>query len=195
MYVLKDKEIVFVFTGPTGAGRKTIAEMAGATIHMKQVLSYTTREPRPNEAEGRDYHFIDPDAFAAAERNGEFVEVVDIDGVRYGVKHADIEAALRQYGCIYLVLNRYGAEILKNAYGDKVKRFFIYASPDTIVERLKNRGDSEDRIRRYLSHYEEELAYKSECEHAYENIDSSHTIYDVAKTLESYLQRGLLDLD
>jgi guanylate kinase len=195
MYELKDKEMIFVFTGPTGAGRKTIAEMAGATIPMKQVISCTTREPRANEADGRDYHFIGADEFQSAMRNDEFVEAVEIDGVHYGIKRAEVEAGLRQYGCIYLVLNRFGADILKKLYGDKVKQFFIYASPDTIVSRLVERGDSRDRIDRYVSHYDEEMEYRGECEHAYENLDSSHTIYDVAKELENYLQRGLLELD
>lgn len=195
MYELKDKEMIFVFTGPTGAGRKTIAEMAGTTIHMKQVLSCTTREPRPGEADGRDYHFIGEDEFRSSLRNDEFVEALEIDGVQYGIRSADVEDGLRQYGCIYLVLNRYGADILKKLYGDKVKRFFIYASPDTIVNRLKERGDSQERIDRYLSHYEEEMAYRGECEHAYENLDSSHTIFDVSKAMEHYLQRGLLELD
>ena len=195
MYELKDKELIFIFTGPTGAGRKTIAEMAGSTINMKQVLSYTTRQPRTNEAEGRDYHFISRDAFEEAQRRDEFVEVVEIDGALYGIKNADIESQLQEYGCIYLVLNRYGAEILKDLYGDKVKRFFIYADRDTIVERLTKRGDSEEQIRRYLSHYDEELAYKGNCEHAYDNHDSSHTMYDIAKTMEGYLQRNLLELD
>jgi len=195
MYKLKDKEIIFVFTGPTGAGRKTIAEMAGTTIQMKQVISCTTRQPRANEADGRDYHFITTEEFEAARRNDEFIETVEIDGIHYGLRGADVEAGLQQFGCIYLVLNRYGAEILNNVYGDKVKRFFIYASRDTILNRLKERGDSQERIDGYLSHYEEEMAYRNECEHAYENIDSSHTIYDLAKAMEHYLQRGLVDLD
>jgi len=195
MYKLKDKEIIFVFTGPTGAGRKTIAEMAGTTIQMKQVISCTTRQPRANEADGRDYHFITREQFEAAQRNDEFIETVEIDGVHYGLRSADVEAGLQQFGCIYLVLNRYGAEILKEVYGDKVKRFFIYASRETILNRLKDRGDSQERIDGYLSHYDEEMAYRNECEHAYENIDSSHTIYDLAKAMEHYLQRGLVDLD
>jgi guanylate kinase len=195
MYELKDKEIIFVFTGPTGAGRKTIAEMAGTTIQMKRVVSYTTRPPRPNETEGVDYRFISRDEFDRAERNGEFVETVEIDGALYGIKSSDIEHELQSFGCIYLILNRYGADILKKRYGDKVVRFFIYASPDEIVSRLRKRGDSEERIAQYLSHYDEEMEYRSECEHTYENVDSSHTIYDVTKEMERYLQRGLLDLD
>jgi guanylate kinase len=189
------KELIFVFTGPNGAGRKTIAEMAGATINMKQVLSYTTREPRAHEENGRDYYFISRDEFQNAQTHDEFVEAVEIDGNLYGIKSADIEHQLRLSDCVYLVLNRRGAETLKNQFGDKLKRFFIYADRETIIGRLQQRGDSEDMIRTYLSHFDEEMDYQNTCEHSYENFDSSHTIYDVTKEIEQYLQRGLLDLD
>jgi len=195
MYETNDKEWIFVFTGPDGAGRKTIAEMAGTTINMKQVLSYTTRKPRPNETDGIDYRFVSLDEFARSQKNDEFIEAVQIDGNWYGVKSADVRQELQRYGCVYLVLNRQGSDILKRIYGDKVIRFFIYADIDTVVGRLKQRGESEEAIRRYMSRYEQEMAYKNECEHAYENIDSSHTMFDLTKTMESYLQRGLLDLD
>ncbi|WP_409343220.1 guanylate kinase [Paenibacillus sp. MBLB4367] len=195
MYELKDKEIIIVFTGPNGAGRKTIAEMAGSTLNMKQVLSYTTRERRPTEADGVDYFFITPAQFLKDQADNQFVEVIEIDGHLYGIKSADIEKQFQKKGCIYLILNSTGTDIVKKVYGDKVKRFFIYASPETIISRQRQRGDTEEMIERYMSHYEEEMAYKSECEHTYENLDSSHTIYDVTKALEGYLQRGLLDLD
>lgn len=192
---LKDKEMIFVFTGPNGAGRRTIADMAGSTLNMKQVLSYTTREKRPNEIEGEDYFFVSRDTFIEAQRNGEFIEVLDIDGYLYGIKSDDVEQLLSRNGCVYLILNRYGAEIIKQSYGENVKRFFIYADKETLIARQKQRGDTDEMIARYMSHYDEEMAYRAECEHAYENLDSSHTIFDVTKVLEQYLQRGLLDLD
>jgi len=124
MYETNDKEWIFVFTGPDGAGRKTIAEMAGTTINMKQVLSYTTRKPRPNETDGIDYRFVSLDEFARSQKNDEFIEAVQIDGNWYGVKSADVRQELQRYGCVYLVLNRQGSDILKRIYGDKVIRFF-----------------------------------------------------------------------
>ena len=70
MYTLKEKEMIFVFTGPHGAGRKTVAEMSGSTLGLKQVISYTTRPQRPTEFDGQDYHFITSKQFAdAQERN------------------------------------------------------------------------------------------------------------------------------
>jgi len=196
MYELRDKDYIFVFTGPNGAGRKTVAQMSGETLGMKQVISYTTRPPRSSEFNGQDYHFVSRDAFLEAERNNEFVEVIEIDGNRYGVKEQDVAQMLQKYGAIYLVLNRFGADALKKTYGNKAVRIFIYADLNTIVKREEERGDTPELIQRYSSHYGEEMAYKDQCEHIFENLDLAHTVFDLTKTLDdNYLHRNLIDKD
>ncbi|GAA4866337.1 guanylate kinase [Paenibacillus vulneris] len=196
MYELRDKDFIFIFTGPNGAGRKTVAQMSGETLGMKKVISYTTRPPRSAEFDGQDYHFVTRDAFLEAERNNEFVEVIEMDGNHYGVKEKDVAEMLQQYGAIYLVLNRFGAESLKKLYGNKAVRIFIHADLKTIVKREEDRGDSPELIQRYTSHYEEEMAYKDQCEHVFENIDLAHTVFDLTKTLDdNYLHRNLIDKD
>jgi guanylate kinase len=195
MYELKDKEIIFVFTGPNGAGRKTVADMAGLTLNIKQVLSYTTRPRRPTEVEGEDYFFVSRESFDEAQRQGQFIEVIEFDGNRYGIKSTDIEEQLQASGCIYLVLNTDGTHILKNLYGDKVVRIFINADKDQLISRQQERGDSPEMTARYMTNYDKETAYRSQCEHVYDNSDLSHTMYDITKTLETYLDRALQDLD
>lgn len=196
MYELRDKDYIFVFTGPNGAGRKTVAQMSGETLGMKQVISYTTRPPRSAEFDGQDYHFVSRDVFLEAERNNEFIEVIEIDGNRYGVKEQDIAHMLQKYGAIYLVLNRFGAEALKKLHGNQAVRIFIHADLQTIVKREEDRGDSPELIQRYTSHYDEEMAYKDQCEHIFENIDLAHTVFDLTKTLDDhYLHRNLVDKD
>jgi guanylate kinase len=195
MYELKDKELIFVFTGPNGAGRKTVAEMAGLTLNIKQVLSYTTRSRRPNEVEEEDYYFISREAFETAQQSGQFIEVIEFGGNLYGIKNEDIENQLQASGCIYLILNREGANILKKLYGDKVVRIFIYADRDELIARQQERGDTPEQISRYLDNYEKESANREECEHTYDNSDLSHTMYAITKTLDAYLDRSLQDLD
>ncbi|SDD78905.1 guanylate kinase [Paenibacillus sp. UNCCL117] len=196
MYELNNQELIFVFTGPNGAGRRTVAQMSGSTLGIKQVISYTTRPPRSSEVDGQDYHFVSAATFAEAEARNEFIEVIEIDGNRYGIKDADVVDQLQKHGAVYLVLNRYGAETLKKVYGDRAVRIFIYADRDTVQRREQERGDSPDMIERYMSHYEEEMAYKDSCEHAFENLDLAHTVFDLTKALDdNYLHRNLLDLD
>jgi guanylate kinase len=195
MYTLKDRELIFVFTGPHGAGRKTVAEMSGSTLEMKQVISCTTRPKRAAEVEGQDYYFLTPDEFADTEARGEFVELSTINNHFYGIRNNDIQRMFLTSGSIYLILNRFGASTLKKLYGDKVVRIFIYANRDTLEKRMRESGDSEVDIQLYLSHYEEEMAYRDECEHVFENVDLAHTVFDLTKTLDETLGRNLVDLD
>jgi guanylate kinase len=195
MYELKEKEMIFIFTGPNGAGRRTVAEMSGSTLGIKQVISYTTRPPRANEVDGQDYYFLKPAQFFQAQQNGEFLEITEIDGNLYGIKHDDIERSFKSKGSVYLVLNSHGAEHLKKTYGDHVVRIFIYADRDLVAARLREKGLSAQQIEGLLSHFDEEMTYRSSCEHTFENIDLAHTVFDLTKTLDDYLQRNLLELD
>ena len=63
MYQIKEKEKIFIYTGPDGSGRKTLSKMVATTFDMETVLSYTTRPPRHYEQDGVDYHFVDEATF------------------------------------------------------------------------------------------------------------------------------------
>jgi len=195
MYELKDSERIFIFTGPDGSGRSTIADMVGSTLRMKKVISNTTRAPRPSEEHGQDYFFVNRDKFIQAIEADEFLEHIEINNNLYGVKNKDIEHMFEKYSCIYLILNPSGADILKKYYGDKVVRLFIYADRVTVEERQRKKGLSEDEITSHLSHYDSDMAYMTQCEHSCENVDLAHAVYDITNTLEYYLDRNLEEKD
>jgi len=187
--------MIFVFTGPDGSGRKTIADMVGTTLGIEKVLSYTTRKPRAGEVSGQDYHFITEEEFDAALARGEFVESVELDGVKYGIKEAEIDELFRKKKFVYLILNAKGAKILKDKYGDKVTRIFIYIDKNLMIERLKAAGAPEDMIQRHIAHYEEDMAYKDECKYSFENIDLAHSVFSVTNIIDAYMNRGLVEKD
>src|SRR5690606_13997567 len=134
---METKEMIFVFTGPDGSGRKTIADMVGSTLGLEKVLSYTTRKPRAGEVSGQDYFFISEVEFDATQARGEFVESVEIGGVKYGIKEAEIDKLFQQKKFVYLILNAKGAKILKDKYGDLVTRIFIYIDKNLVIERQR----------------------------------------------------------
>ncbi|QOY35790.1 guanylate kinase [Anaerobacillus isosaccharinicus] len=187
MYNLKEKEMIFVFTGPDGSGRKTISKLVGDTLQMKSVISYTTRERRHYEVEGIDYHYITREQFLEAEKNEEFFESVEIDGNFYGIKEQEIVDRFESKGCIYLVLNIEGTEQLKEKFGDKVIRVFVHVDRETAVQRQKERGNSEEEIELHLNHFDQDLLYKEQCETAVENYELAHTVFEVTQTIEKYL--------
>ncbi|HEY0827118.1 MAG TPA: guanylate kinase [Bacilli bacterium] len=195
MYTLKDTEMIFVFTGPDGSGRRTVADMVGATLGIKKVLSCTTREPRPTELDGQDYHFISEESFLQAKENGEFVESVNHDGNWYGIKHKHIEQMFEENAFIYLVISASGARTLKKIYGDKVTRIFIYADREKVMERQRLLGATDRVVQSHVEHYDDGMAYHDECKYAFENDDLAHTVFAVTNILEEVLDRGLVDKD
>ncbi|HZG78421.1 MAG TPA: guanylate kinase [Paenibacillus sp.] len=190
-----DGKYIFVFTGPDGSGRKSVADAVGLTLGVRKVISYTTRSRRPIEEHGQDYFFVSEAEFREAAAAGQFVEHLTIDGFRYGIKEADISAGFER-GSVYVILNRHGADILRELYGDRVIRIFLYADRNTVRDRQVKDGLSEPEIEQRLSHYDEDMAYGPQCEHTVENInDLGHTIFHVTNVLEEYLQRDLVDKD
>jgi len=195
MHDRNGEDRIIVFTGPDGSGRKSVAEAVGHTFGMVKVISHVTRQPRRGEVNGQDYHFISRDEYLQMERDGQFLESVEIDGNLYGLRRADIEEQLAENGCVYLILNREGAEKLKDIYGDKAIRLFLYADRQTLMERHRAMGFDEETVARYISHYDEEMAYRSSCEHSFGNYDLGDTVSRITETLETYFQRGLVDKD
>lgn len=195
MYELKDRDKIIVFTGPDGSGRKSVAEAVGQTFGMVKVISYVTRLPRPGEVNGQDYHFITDEEYLGMEQQGEFLESVEIADKRYGIRSIDIEENLHHNGCVYLILNHEGAEILKRIYGERVVRMFLYADRRTIEERQRKLGLNEEVISMHLSRFDRDMEYRSSCEHSFENYVLAQTTYEITNALEEYLQRNLVDKD
>ncbi len=195
MYELKDTERIFVFTGPDGAGRSTIADMVGTTLGIKKVIGYTTRSPRPIEEDGQDYHFITMEQFQEADNRSEFIEKITFKNNKYGIKNNDIARMFLNFSCIYLILNIEGAEILKRLYGEKVVRVFIYADKAIVEKRQREKGLSEEDIASHLAHYEKDMDYMQSCEHSFENLDLAHVVFDITNVFEGYLDRNLIDKD
>ena len=186
---------IIVFTGPDGSGRKSVALAVGQTFGITRVISYVTRAPRKGEIDGQDYFFISSEAYQKMEQEGQFLESVKIDGNSYGLRRDDIERLLDKHSYIYLVLNREGSDRLKELYGDKVVRLFMYADRDTLEARNRAMGLDEDVIARRMSHYDEQMDYRASCEHSYGNYILADTVSRITETLEEYFQRDLIDKD
>lgn len=182
-----EQGIVFVFTGTSGSGRKTIAERIGRELGIRPLISYTTREKRPKESDGRQYHFITRQEFIEADIRSEFFQTVEIDNCFYGIKKSDIAIATENHANVYVVVNRYGANRFKYEYADKAVRIFIYVNKQTIRERLQARDVSEEILTHYMDHYSEEVSYRKDCEHVFENMELTETIEHVKKAISPYL--------
>ncbi|MFC5405445.1 guanylate kinase [Cohnella soli] len=166
---------IYIFTGTSGAGRKTIARKVGGELGWTFVRSCTTRAPRNPSLPDEDYRYVSREQFDAWDKEGKFAQTADIDGNRYGVLHHELEAANAAGKSVYLVLNRVGADAIVKQFVGLAVRIFIYVDKTTMRERLESKGVSFEVIDRYLEHYSDEVTYRSKCEFVFENVNANHT--------------------
>jgi guanylate kinase len=186
---------IVVFTGPMAAGSHTVTNLAGSSLGLRQIIPYTTCPPGLAEADGQDFHFVSPAEFLKAERQKEFIEVTQYNGHLYGIKLADIEKQVENGELVCLDTGRIGAEILKERFGSKVIRVFIYSDPQTVKNRLLMNGVAKDEITWHLIQYEAYMEYKHQCDYVYNMMDIAYTLFDLGRILEKHLNRDLQILD
>ena len=149
----KGQGILFVISAPSGAGKTTLLGKV-----MKQVgglsfsVSYTTRRPRSNEEDGKDYHFVSPGTFEEMIEKGEFIEWAEVLGNRYGTVLRNLHELDSEKIDILLDIDTQGARNIKEKTKSTVFIFLLPPSPETLRERLLRRGlDSPETIERRLA--------------------------------------------
>jgi guanylate kinase len=162
---------VFVITGPSGVGKGTLIEqLLDRVPDLELSTSATTREPRPGEVDGREYHFLSPEEFRRRIEAGDFLEHAGYSGNHYGTLREEVERRLAEGRSVVLEIEVQGARQVRDAMPEAVLIFI--APPDEAVlrRRLEERGtDAPQAIEQRLRTAEVELAARSEFPHVVVN--------------------------
>jgi guanylate kinase len=164
-------EKVFVITGPSGVGKGTLIERLLERVpELELSVSATTREPRPGEEDGRDYHFLRPKDFDERVEAGDFLEHATYSGNRYGTLHEEVERRLDMGRSVVLEIEVQGARQVRAARPEAVLIFIAPPDAAALRERLVGRGtDSQEAIERRLRTAEIELEARGEFPHVVVN--------------------------
>ena len=100
---------LLVVSGPSGSGKTTLCRRATENGLCVYSISCTTRQPRPGEVNGVDYHFLTPAEFDARVERGDFLEYAEVHGNRYGTLKADILTLLEQGKNVVMDIDVQGA--------------------------------------------------------------------------------------
>jgi guanylate kinase len=145
---------LFMVVAPSGAGKSTLVNaLLAQEPTIKLSVSHTTRDPRPGEQNGREYHFTTVDEFLQKRDAGEFLEYAEVHGNFYGTSRVQIANEMQTGTDILLEIDWQGAQQVKRKFPHAVGIFILPPSIPALEERLKKRGQDEPHviIRRVLA--------------------------------------------
>jgi guanylate kinase len=182
---------LFIVSAPSGTGKTTLVERLVRDMQgISMSRSYTSRAPRPGEADGVDYNFISRDRFGAMIANGDLLEHAEVFGNWYGTGAAETRRALAGGGDVVLVIDVQGARKVRNASFEHVGIFVLPPSFEVLEDRLRRRSkDSEVQIQRRLAVAQQEVAAVAEYEYVVINDDVDSAVARLRAIVEAERSR------
>lgn len=139
------KATLFVISAPSGAGKSTLVEALRRKFpDLRYSVSCTTRDPRPGETPGINYHFLTTDRFHEMVQMGGFVEWKKVHGNLYGTPVGPVREALQQGFSMVLDIDVEGAKEVFKTFPDSVGIFISAPDMTTLERRLRLRGSDSD---------------------------------------------------
>jgi guanylate kinase len=180
-----------VLSGPSGSGKTTIVDrlLERSPVKLVKSVSATTRPPRKNEVDGRNYYFLSESEFARRRGLGEFLECAEVHGTGnwYGTLQSEVERARRLGGWALLEIDVQGAKQIMQKYPRALTIFLLTSSEEEYEKRLRGRGtDAEEIIQRRLANARNELKYAPEYRYLVVNDDLDQAVGQIVTIISSW---------
>lgn len=139
-----ERPLLLIISSPSGAGKTTLtarllAEVKGLTFS----ISHTTRKPRANETDGKEYHFVSRDEFEQLIAADSFLEWAEVHGNLYGTSKVEIARRSGDRGIVFDI-DHQGARQIKCAASDAVAVFILPPSMAVLEQRLRGRASEDE---------------------------------------------------
>jgi guanylate kinase len=133
---------LYVVAAPSGAGKSSLVKaLLAQDARLQLSVSHTTRAPRGQEQNGREYYFVSPAAFDAMVQANAFVEWAHVHSHRYGTSRQAIEDKILAGADIVLEIDYQGAMQIKDLFPNATTIFILPPSWEELRARLEKRGE------------------------------------------------------
>ncbi|MEO5365932.1 MAG: guanylate kinase [Magnetococcus sp. WYHC-3] len=188
-----ERGFMLILSAPSGAGKTTLARgLLSALPRVRPSISTTTRDLRPGERDGVDYHFVTVEAFQQRVAEGAFLEWAEVFGNYYGTSRSAVEGALERGGVVLLDIDWQGArQIRRHASPEDVVTVFILPpSLPELRQRLQSRGrDCAAEIDKRMNSALREIAHWDEYDYLLVNDDLEATQRRLVAVVEGEMCR------
>ena len=173
---------LFIISAPSGAGKTSLVKALLKTgIDLSLSISYTSRPARPEEVDGRDYHFVSREMFEQSRERGEFLESAQLYGNFYGTSQKWINETIASGHDILLEIDSQGAHQVRRIFPGVVGVFVLPPALEVLETRLRLRGqDSSEAITRRLAAAREEMGHVDEYDYVIINEKLDQALQDLA---------------
>lgn len=181
------KGTLFIISAPSGAGKTSLVKTLLENDPQIQVsISYTTRDPRPKEMNGIDYHFVTIPEFQAMLEQNTFLEYAKVFDNYYGTSQIWLEQRLNEGKDIILEIDWQGAQQVRTKMPKAVSIFILPPSKNILEQRLRNRAqDSEEIIARRLKDAVNDMSHYNEFDYVIINDDFDIAFNDLQNIIKS----------
>jgi len=141
------KGCLFIVSAPSGAGKTTMLKRLLAEVDgLALAISHTTRDPRPGEQDGQDYHFVDHGQFIRMREAGEFAEWAEVHGNYYGTSRKMLESMMSTGTDVLHDIDVQGASQIRESGIEAVFVFVLPPSLEVLEQRLRGRDSDPDEV-------------------------------------------------
>lgn len=175
---------MIILTGPSASGKTATCLYLQEHFNIKKVITHTTREKRDGEINNVDYHFVTKEEFLKLKENGAFIETITFNGNYYGTSKKEVKLDK----CLAVEFN--GAQTYASLKNKKIVIFYLKLNEELRLKRMKERGDSNDKINSRISNDREVFVLNDKINEIIDEVVDTEK-YDIAQSAQFIYNRYL----
>ena len=190
--------VMIILSSPSGAGKTTLVKLLSQNPKFEISVSHTTRKPRQNEIQNKDYYFVSEHEFKRLFRNEEFLEYAKVFNNFYGTTRTPVIERLNKGKHVLFDIDWQGADQIKNKKLDyKLITFFILPpSKEVLFQRLSNRhmGDR-NMVEERMNQFRYDVLHWINYDYVVINDTLNNCFSKILKLIDAELNNGSKDYD
>jgi guanylate kinase len=182
--------MIFIISGPSGVGKGTvISQLLTQHSTLSLAVSATTRAPRSNEIDGKDYYFLSNDAFQTHISNNDFLEYCEVHQNFYGTLVSEVDNKRSTSSAVIIEIDVQGAQKIKqHVHLPQCHIFITPPSLDILAQRLQKRGtDTPQTIAKRLDKATQEMAHQQAYDFTVTNNELTQTVIELDNIISNWI--------